>query len=286
MTASQFILSCLIITVFANCKKSQSDGIPCYYHLQTPQLLNRDGSYDKVHGITDLYVFSQGKNLGVFDSLSYVPDLAEGLAEVSIFAGIKNNSLGQNRIKHPFLEVYDTAIWMGQGETYSIAPVFQYAPSSTVDVVRNFESGNTWVESTAQTGSVSIVTNNTMVLQGVRCGLFQLINNNTAAEFIENNDIAISPGNNVFLELNYSCNNTFGIGVYSYEGASTERVPILYLTPTTSSSETPTWKKVFVDLGMIGVQRQNTSKFRIYIDYTANETNQPKIYLDNIKVVR
>jgi hypothetical protein len=269
-----------------NCNKSNEIGIPCYYHLQSPQLLNRDGSFDKVNGITDFYVFSQGKTLGVFDSLSYVPDLADGLADVKIFAGIKNNSLGQNRIKHPFIQVYDTAIWVRQGESYVISPVFEYAPSANIDVARNFESGNTWVESSSQAGSVSIVTGSNSVLQGVRCGLFQLINNKYYAEFIENNDIMINPGDNVFLEVNYSCNNTLGVGVYSFEGASTERVPILFLTPTTSSSDTPTWKKVFIDLGMIGVQRQNTSKFRIYMDYTANETNQPKIYLDNIKVVR
>jgi hypothetical protein len=286
LAATRFIVTFLLTTVFVSCKKSESDGIPCYYHLLPPQLLNPDGSFDKVNGITDLYVFSQGKNLGVFDSLSYVPDLAEGSVDVSIFAGIKNNSLGQNRIKHPFLQVYDTALWLGQGESYSLAPVFQYASSSNVDVSRNFESGNTWVESTSQTGSVSVVTNSNIALQGVRCGLFQLINNSTSAQFVENNDIAISPGDNVFLELNYSCNNTFGVGVYSYEGASTERVPILFLNPTTSSSELPTWKKVYIDLGMIGVQRQNTNKFRIYIDFTTNETNQPKIYLDNIKVVR
>lgn len=268
------------------CKKAVSDGIPSYYYLHAPQLLNRDGSVDKVNGITEMYVFSQGKTLGVFDSLSHVPDLAEGQTDLSVFAGIKNNSLSQDRIKHPFLQVFDTSIWVGQNELCPISPVFEYAPSATVDVVRNFESGNTWIESTDQAGSVSVVTNNNLVIQGVRCGLFQLINNNVSAEFIENNDIPISPGDNVFLELNYSCNNTFGIGVYSFEGAATERVPILFLTPTTSSAEEAVWKKVYVDLGKIGVQRQNTQKFRIYIDYSVNEMSQPKIYLDNIKVVR
>lgn len=276
----------LLTIVFVNCKKSESDGIPCYYHLQAPQLLNRDGSFDKVNGISDLYVFSQGKILGVYDSLSYVPDLTEGLTDVSIFAGIKNNSLGQNRIKHPFLQVYDTAIWLGESQSFSITPVFQYAASATVDMIRNFESGNTWVPSIKDVGSVSVVTGSSTVLQGLRCGLFQLINNSVSAEFIESNDVPINPGDNVFLELNYSCNNTFGIGVYSFEGSVTERIPILFLTPTTSSSEIPSWKKVYVDLGMIGVQRLNTEKFKIYMDYTSNETNQPKIYLDNIKIVR
>jgi len=286
LTATRLVFSFFIAAVFVNCKKGDGNEIPCYYQLQSPQLLNRDGSFDIVNGITDFYVFSQGKTLGVFDSLSYVPDLAEGLADVKIFAGIKNNSLGQNRIKHPFIQVYDTAIWVSQGESYTLTPLFEYAPSVSVDVARNFESGNTWIESSNQAGSVSVVTGSNTVIQGVRCGLFQLINNKYYAEFIENNDIMISPGDNVFLEMNYSCNNTFGIGVYSFEGASTERVPILFLTPTTSSSDVPNWKKVYIDLGMIGVQRQNTSKFRIYMDYAANETNQPKIYLDNIKVVR
>ena len=268
------------------CKKSTDEAMPCYYYLESPKLLNRDGAYDEVNGITDLFVFSNGKTLGVFDSLSHVPGLDLGWTDVNIFAGIKNNSLGQNRIKHPFLQVFDTSLSVQQGEVYKISPVFQYASSATVDVIRNFESGNTWIESTSAMGSVSVVTSSNTVIQGVRCGLFQLINNSTAAEFVESNDIPMSPGDNVFLELNYSCNNTFGVGVYSYEGATTERVPILFLTPTADTSDALTWKKVYIDLGMIGVQRPNTNKFRIYIDYTVNETSQPKIYLDNIKVVR
>jgi len=280
--------SCLLILtiVLVQCKKIESDGIPCYYHLQKPQLLNRDGNLDKVNGITEMYVFSQGKTLGVFDSLSYVPDLAEGLANVSVFAGIKNNSLGQNRIKHPFLQVYDTTLWLGQSEAYPLFPVFQYAPSASVDISRNFETGNTWIESSSQSGTASVITNNSIAVQGTRCGLFQLINNSASAEFVESTDIPMTAGDNVFLELNYSCNNTFGIGVYSFEGGITERIPILYLTPSMESSEDLVWKKVYIDLGMIGVQRPNTQKFRIYVDYTMNESTQPKIYFDNIKIVR
>jgi hypothetical protein len=87
--------------------------------------------------------------------------------------------------------------------------------------------------------------------------------------------------------MDYSCNNTFVVGVFTIEGGSSAKVPVLYLTPTqTEGNDEPQWNKIYMDLGMVASQYPNVDNFRLYVECTAEEATVPMIYMDDIKVVK
>jgi hypothetical protein len=87
------------------------------------------------------------------------------------------------------------------------------------------------------------------------------------------------------MEMDYSCNNTFSVGVYVLENAV--KVPILYLTPTQSGSDGfPNWNKIYIDLGMVAKQYPSATDYKLYIECSRNEASVPVIYLDDIKIVK
>ncbi|MFM7727791.1 MAG: hypothetical protein ACKO7B_13885, partial [Flavobacteriales bacterium] len=65
------------------------------------------------------------------------------------------------------------------------------------------------------------------------------------------------------------------------------KVPVLYLTPTQNAgTESPGWNKIYMDLGMIASQNVSADYYRLYIECLPQESSQPIIYLDDIKIVK
>jgi hypothetical protein len=105
--------------------------------------------------------------------------------------------------------------------------------------------------------------------------------------YLDQTSFSVPSGSVTFLEMDYSCNNTFSVGVYVLQGGTSIKVPVLYLTPTQANAEGfPTWNKIYMDLGMVAKQYPNATSYKLFIECTRNEASVPVIYLDDIKIVK
>jgi hypothetical protein len=224
--------------------------------------------------------------LGSYDQPCVVPVLENGTTRLRVQAGIKNNGVGTTRIRYPFYQPYDTVIHVVPGETIDVTPVYEYFSNLNFDISRNFESGNFLVSHGSNEGISESTTNQDVVFEGNRCGALILEEGTDYLLVKDINTLTLDAGNTIFLEMNYSCNNSFVLGFYVTTGGIAKKTPIITITPTTSASFAPTWNKIYIDLGALALGNPNASGHELYIECVQNEANSPRIYLDNLKIVR
>ena len=281
----------LAVSLVISCKRSDSDLVPAFisvnsYSLQTD--LETQGSNSS--GITEFWCYTDGDILGVVDTPVSLPLLKQGRQTINVFPGIKNNGMGVSRIRYPFYASFDTTIDVVSGQTFALKPRFRYLDNAVIDVTRDFNQSGDFPDESANYGGTfdRILRPATQPLvQNDSYGRFTLLSNSSLFNYTDAEAFSITSGSVAFLEMDYSCNNTFSVGVYVNQGGTPTKVPVLYLTPTSTSSEgSPSWNKIYMDLGMIAKQYPNATSYNLFIECSSNEASVPVIYLDDIKIVK
>ncbi len=279
-----FSVALLILTGCNILNPKEQDPSFVFIDSYSFQPLSNQGSSSTA--ITELWNYANDDIQGVFDLPSQVPVLRTGRNKYSVYAGIKNNGIGSTRIRYPFYTVYDTILDLQPLQSYRISPVFRYHSAAQVDASRDFEGGNFFQSGPNNGATIEVINNPALAVDGARFGKTTLTPPLNYMNFIDDTNIIMQAGNTIFLEMNYSCNNTFIVGMFTIENGDTRKNPVIYLTPTTTDNgETPTWKKIYIDLGVVAGENPNANYHRLYIECISNETSSPVVFLDNIKIV-
>ena len=278
----------MLALLFVGCDVFNPDEQePSFLKINSFDLSTSVAQGTPTHGISEMWVYVNGDVQGVFDVPSNVPILREGKNTVSIFAGIKNNGLGTTRIRYPFYLSYDTIIDFQPLQTYEVNPRFSYFANAQINISRDFESGNFFQPSPTNLGDFELINNPAIAIGGSRCGKATLTAPDTYMQFIDDNVLVLEAGNTAFLEMDYSCNNTFALGVYVIESGDQDKTQVVYLTPTTSDSgDNPAWNKIYIDLGMVTALSPNADYYKFFIECVSSESATPTVYLDNLKIVK
>ncbi|MFN5621979.1 MAG: hypothetical protein ACK478_11805 [Flavobacteriales bacterium] len=278
---------CLSLSVLLFACNPSEDSVPAFIDSSSVDLVTTVSQGSNSHGISELWMYVDGNVLGVLDTPVSLPVLEEGNHTLSFYAGIKNNGMGTSRIRYPFYAGFDTTLNLRSGEHYTVNPTFRYTTDALVDATRNFEAGNSFVEVSSNQGQIELLNNPDLASGGVRCVRMKLPADAGILSYVDESNITLSSGEIGFLEMDYSCNNTFIVGLYVVSNGDSEKVPVLYLTPTNEGDGSqPTWNKVYMDLGMMAAQYPSTDYFRLYIECTRSEALIPTIYLDDLKIVK
>lgn len=80
---------------------------------------------------------------------------------------------------------------------------------------------------------------------------------------------------NVYLELNYKCNETIEIGLI---GDNSDEKSAFFLSEQTMD-------KIYINLAATVNAQVVSSKYKVFIRMLKIESSQPELYLDNIKLV-
>jgi hypothetical protein len=276
-----------VVLLAVACNRSDVEELPAFIQANVVTLTTLPLQGSNSSAISELWFYANGDILGVVDTPVSLPLLKQGIQTITVFPGIKNNGMGTSRIRYPFYTAYDTTMNIKAGESYTIQPRFSYVTNASIDATRNFEAGNTFVEASSNNGNIELLNDPALAASGVRCVRMSLPQNAGLLSYLDETNIALDAGSVAFLEMDYSCNNTFVVGVYTIDGVSSTKVPVLYLTPTqTDGNNAPEWNKIYMDLGMVASQYPNTDNFRLYVECTAEEAEVPTIYMDDIKVVK
>ncbi len=284
----RLLLFCLLpFLLLPSCNIINPDEqVPAYLEMDDFSLSTTVGQGTNSQKITDLWTYTNSNSVGVYDLPAEVAVLNEGPTNIRILAGIKNNGISSTRINYPFYSPYDTVIDLKRGQHYQIHPKFAYNGGIDFDITRNFETGNFFQSLSGNTGTFNVVTDPAQVFEGTRSGIFSLDGGTGKIFYKDGTEFELVGGNTIFLELDYSSNNRFNVGLISNSPSSVDAHLAVVINPTAGVNATqPEWNKIYIDLGLLAQQNSSADNFEIYFESTPLESQNIRLFVDNIKLV-
>jgi len=235
---------------------------------------------------TEIWAFANDQIIGVYDLPAMIPALHEGNTNLSFFAGIKNFGLSDSRIIYPLVRGYRLTKDLKPLQVDTIRPSFTYFDELSINQKDWDLNTPSIIALNSNQGELLIEDDETKVFEGNRCGYFRMPAGGTNLSFKDDENLDLEQGVITFLELNYSCNNKFAVGLSAREGSTDRRDIILVINPTTSGSSTPVWNKIYIDLGVPINSRPNATFFEVYFESVPDTPgNSIDLYLDNMKII-
>jgi hypothetical protein len=236
---------------------------------------------------TEIWVYANDNIVTVTDLPAMIPILDEGRVNVRVLAGIRNNGIRTTRIFYPFVTSDPFVLDGAPLSIDTVIPAFRYVDDLAFDQSDFDNSTPTMVEMSGNQGSFSLVTNPDYVFEGDRSGLLQLNAGESYLYFKNEENYLMPAGNTVFLELNYSCNDRFAVGLIANTTGTESKNNVLVINPTTTDPVVPTWNKIYIDFGLVAQQNPNAAFFETYFELNASKSDRPlSLYIDNMKIVQ
>lgn len=234
------------------------------------------GQGDNSHNITDIWYYVNGNFKGIFPIGKVMPVVASGNAEITLYAGIKNNGISATRLPYSLFKSITINQNLEAGKTYTLSPEFEYNSSAFFYYADDFEStGSSFM---AGGDSLYVITSDpSETYGGSGKSVYMAMNDaKPTANMIQSTPYYL-PGSGaiVYLELNYKCNQPFDVGVLG--GGTAERTAI-----TVNSSEE--WNKIYVQLTNAVSTQPVYPDYQVFIK-ARKSVSSPKIYIDNVKLI-
>lgn len=257
---------------------------PAYVQVEGYSVNTSAGQGTASDKITEMWVNANDNMASIAEVGAQIPVLNQGPTKISVLAGIKNNGASDTRIFYPFFQKFDTVIDLQPLTYHKIKPVFRYSTAAVIDATRDFESSNNFLTENGNQGDFVVINDPQIAFEGNRCAKACLTGNQTYLLFKDQNEFEVTSGNTVFLEMNYSCNQAFTIGVISTEGSTEYSNDMVNMNATASGNDI-SWNKIYIDLGPVGLQYPSAVAHNLYVKCQKTGTDSPVIYLDNLKIV-
>jgi len=268
--------------IFNSCSKENYEApIPTYISIDPITLttnLATQGSASS--NITDAWVYIDDNLIGVYELPARFPVLKEGLVNLKVYAGIKDNGIAASRSRYLLYAPYSEQINLVKGETIKILPQVTYDAGVKFTWLEDFESASlTFLYSTGNDTIINKTT--TDVKEGLYSGRVYLT---TAMDFFEATSVGFSnlphSGTPIYLELDFKTNEPLLIGVY----LDANQYSMMTLNVTS------TWKKIYINLTETIAIKPNATEVKVFFGIQENSSNpfvstNPEIFLDNIKLV-
>lgn len=268
------LLSCSLFDTF--------DEVPMFLDISSVELKTTSEQGLNNHNISAIEVFADGFSVGVFSLPAKVPVLSSGGSnvEVSIFPVIRNNGITSNPVRYPFYKDDAMTLQFEAGIDKLIVPIFEYRTDAVVNTICDFEVNNCITFDFDQNLNVRFM-QSTETMFGDFCGKITIEEANTFFEKASFDAINKSSlGNNiVFLEMDYRCENDFGVGLV-LSGSGEPDFPAYKLV----LNEQETWNKIYIEVSQL-LTSTNIETFRVLIGTPTTTTSPGSIWVDNIKLV-
>ena len=282
VTVIRTLRLCLLLFVLTNSSCNiinPSEQIPAYIHLDSASVnIISAGQGSGSQEISDSWVYLHNQLQGVYEMPVTFPVLNEGTQEVVISAGIIENGVAATRKIYPFFYPDTFIVNLQPKETYTYHPTYKYRAATLFHFIQDFESGNNFEKVGCDTTMIRLDDSN--VFEGGWCGYIKL---DSAFVFSECKSSLTYPftnnGNPVYLEMNYKCNQTFQVGVYS--NTSSASVKFYQWNITTQTG----WNKIYLNLtDVLATLAPNNYNILFKVEKDASvETSE--VFLDNIKLI-
>lgn len=268
--------------IFNSCSKENYESqIPAYISIDQITLttnLATEGSASS--SITDAWVYINDDLVGVYELPATFPVLKEGLVNLKVYAGIKDNGIAASRARYLLYAPYSEQINLVKGETVKVIPQVIYDAGAKFTWLEDFENAS--LSFLYSTGNDTTINKTIIdVKEGIYSGRVYLT---TTMDFFEATSVGFSnlpnSGSPIYLELDFKTNEPLLIGVY----LDSDQYSMMTLNTTT------TWKKIYINLTDIINSKPNANEVKVFFgvkETTADPfvSTNPEILLDNIKLV-
>ena len=263
----------LILSTSSSCTKGTNEGVPAYIQIDSVGFTTSAGQGSAIQFIPNVWLESEGENLGAFDLPLNVPALVSGNRQVIVNAGVYASGDYFNREIYPPFQPYKTDVEFVAGETVTIYPSFEYYDECIFPINEDFENGNIF-------GSLFRTdigdTNN---LEGK--ALHLTVNATTPSiRGVTTSSFTIPPIKKVYLEMFFKGDIDFAIGVEGLLSGVVNQT--VYIDRFFPSNE---WYKVYYDISDI-VYQMDADSYNFFIEVLKlTNVDESDVYFDNIKIV-
>lgn len=249
--------------------------------------------------INTVWILANNNLDGVYELPCTVPVLLhEGTNQLSLYEGISLNGVAATRaIYTPLNKINFNLNYTPSGkdhaDTIVITPEHRtttYSPFVSVNVLEDFDgtgysfqktsSSDTSFQKVSDPGQVFINPEDPSENNG-KAGVLYTTSKYDFAEVASVNEYPLpQDGSNIFLELNYKCNEPFAVGVIGESPAGTEQRITAYVNPKDN------WNKIYINLVTEVTAMANANNFKVFFGVQhSSDVDTGKVYLDNIKLI-
>jgi hypothetical protein len=243
----RYFTTIFLFSIFFCLGCDKQEAIPSYIKIQ-PFVVNVTGG-NAWHEVTDGWIYVNNELIGGFTLPAEIPILAEGLAEVQIFPGVKVNGLKSSPGVYPMMNRYKESVTLKPGETVTISPTTEYDPNITFawpEDKTTFDGATTVLY---EDRDVDMSTTFSISTASGFQGKGLLMEVDTAHGLIEiaSEQIALpnTGDRNVWLELHHKNDIPFSIQIVGVGQDGFEQGIPLYLFNPTKDGE---WNKIYLNL--------------------------------------
>jgi len=261
-----------------------AEPVPTTIHLNPFEFHTQSGQGSANNKISEVWVYANGNNIGVFAPPVDIRYLEEGPTTLIFRPGIRNNGLADDAIIYPFFEGYSANIEASPGSEHVINPVTSYKPGSVFSFRSDFEIANDFTDNRDTIAASQLIRSSVDVFEGSYSGQMTMT---SSAYYIEvANSVAMSnlpiDGTPTYLELRYKNEVEFAIGILGIDLEGHEYSNFFYLVKPTQE-----WNMLYIELTQL-IKASALPAYKILFNslYPSTATKpELNIFLDNIKVV-
>lgn len=277
--------------LLGGCRKMNSaQTTPSYIKIDSVYL----ETYYSVEGtasqeITDVWVYVDDQQMGVFQLPALFPILSEGQHRLEIRPGIKLNGISSTRVPYPFYRpivyenfnfVLDSTInlgsiktkyyentkfvWLEDFEGSSISIKESETSDTTINQTTPADSPEAFLSNYSSYSGKIVLTQDNPMFWGYSFDVYDLPRDGTP----------------VALELNFKTDTPMVIGVLTSLPGDFKWDDLVYLN---KSSE---WNKIYINIAPTASRYTNAYDFKIYFRAIIGvDDEEANIYIDNIKLL-
>jgi len=268
--------------VIVSCQKEDVDGIPAYIKINNITVIdtttNRsDTDTSTYKNVTDAWVYVNNQFQGVYELPAKFPVLEKGDAKIKVYAGIKNNGIASERLSYPFYASYTINTTLTIDSTTTINPIVSVKENISgkfddFDPSYSFNSDSSFQElPNGPYGDYGSLTLSDSIL------ITEINYKDHPLSF----DDVPQQGSPTYLELDYTSNTPFLIGMYiNFPNSPTLEKGLVWINPKED------WNKIYIDFTQTVSEAIGAENFSVFIKMQRDfDLDENKLNLDNIRII-
>ena len=214
-------------------------------------------------------------------TIPFIPNGEEDI-DLRILPGIKANGISATRQPYPFYNDLELEMTYEAGRIDTISFETSYVSNAHVILAEDFESANRFEANSTSTADIVRTIDPDLVYEGSGSGYIQLQDSTSHVMSTTQEQLYNLPTTGtIWMEFDYSCDNSFAVGLEAIGGLNAQRTPIIVLNPTDGE-----WNKLYLDLGPMVWSTPDAYGYEITLDAVI-DIDEPEgfVLVDNFKIV-
>ncbi len=286
-----FFLSIVFTITFSSCTKFEGNQtVPAYLKIDTVfQHTDYGNEGEDSHEITDVWIYVDDQQIGVFEIPAEFPVLAMGKHKLEIRPGIKINGISSTRAPYPLLKpiVFESFDFHPDSVQKLNNLTFKYYENATFAWIEDFENSSLTIQEISNSDTAIQRTspaNNPEAYLSSTSNYSGQINVTEEKHYYNAWSFFsyVLPKNEspVILELDFKTDTYLSVGLIVYSYGGYELKPLVIL------NHSEEWNHIYINLTPTVNQFPDAIDFKVHFEGNLEiGSSKSNIYLDNIKLI-